>query len=210
MDHDILLTLREIATRSLVDQCSLKKNSCLLYQLLYVGTINRNSGLITELISKQEVTSKNTQQEVLFKFVCIGDIENVKFLISQGIDINITNASNVTALDIACERNNFDMVSFLLGQKIIFNTTSIIDLIPLQAAAIRIGHEDGDLRIIEALLRKYQETSTPLSKSVLLDVDHKLQHGPNYIQEEYKKLVKTILGETIEQQQPTDLLVSDW
>lgn len=142
--------------------------------------------------------SKDLQKEVLFKFVCKENIESVKLLLSNGIDINITNDSKVTALDIACETNNYHMVKFLLDQGINFDTQSSIGIIPIQAAAMRIAHEDGDIRIIEALLLRYKETRTPLSMDILIDVDIKLQHGPSYLEDKYIKLVTKILGQRIE------------
>jgi ankyrin repeat protein len=62
----------------------------------------------------------------------MGDIASVKFLLSQDIDINITNDSKVSALSIACETNNFDMVRFLLNKNIEFDTTNIIGIKPIQ------------------------------------------------------------------------------
>jgi ankyrin repeat protein len=94
-------------------------------------------------------------------------------LISQGLNINITNASKVTALSIACENNNFDMVSFLLNKNIEFDTISIIGLKPL--------------------LEQYRDTATELSNEILQDVYYKFQRGPSYLQKDYGCLVEKIL-----------------
>jgi hypothetical protein len=163
-----------------------------LFQMLYVGTKKRDSDLISK-VKTRYTESIDIQKEVLFEFVRTGDKASIGFLLSQGIDINITNASKVTALSIACESNNFDMVSFLLSKNIEFDTTSIIGLKPFQAAAIRIAHEDGDVRILEALLKKYRDTATDLSDEILQDVDCRLQHGPSYMQETYRCLVGEVL-----------------
>jgi ankyrin repeat protein len=146
----------------------------------------------------QEEIEKEIQKEILFDFVRSGNKSEIDLLLSKGVDINITNGSNVTALSIACEANNFEMVEFLLNKGIKFNTISIIGQTPLQAAATRIAHQDGDERILEILLKKYRDTNINLDDKMLQDIDIRLQHGPNYIINYYRKFVKEILDKVID------------
>lgn len=133
--------------------------------------------------------------ENLFECVRSGNIESVQSLIDQGMDINSTNSSKVTALTIACEANNYDMVEFLLSKEgINFTSENILCTTPIQAAADRIAHEDGDERILKALLNKYADDKTKISNDLLIDVDIRLQHGPSYIEEAYKLYIVEILG----------------
>ncbi len=134
----------------------------------------------------------------LFKLVRSGNTQFVKYLFSLGVDINLTNESNVTALTIACEANDYKMVEYLLSIKDIdFTSSNIIDINPIQAAANRIAHEDGDERILKALLNKYKNQSIMPSSELLTDVAIRLHHGPSYIEDAYKEDVLQILGQTI-------------
>ena len=49
----------------------------------------------------------------------------------------------------------------------------------------------GDSRILD-------ETKVDLSNSILLDVDFRLQHGPDYIEADYRDFVQDILGKSVE------------
>jgi hypothetical protein len=65
------------------------------------------------------------------------------------------------------------------------------------AAATRIAHEDGDVRILKALLKRYRNTNIILSNEILQDIDIRLQHGPSYIQESYRCFVEKIFNQTL-------------
>lgn len=115
------------------------------YQNLYQATIDRNSEAISKIL---EITSADIQKEVLFEFIQCGDIGAVGILLSHGVDINITNNSKVSALMIACQSNHFEMIAYLLSRDDIdLCTPDIVGCIPLQIAAIRVAHQDGDERI---------------------------------------------------------------
>ena len=136
------------------------------------------------------------QCSALFKTITQSDIEVAGYLIAKGVDVNISNASKITALDLACARNDIKMVEFLLQQKnIIFNEIGILGLSPLQTAADAIvSTESFNAHIIRKILEKYQESEVDVTEEVLLSVDRKLQHSSSYALEDYRSCVQELFG----------------
>ncbi len=79
-----------------------------------------------------------------------GDIEKVKAMLAQGIDVNTRSKYNATALSFACDRGNVELVRLLLEKGADPNATdSFYGATPIVWAA-----QKGNVQIVKMLLEK--------------------------------------------------------
>ena len=78
-------------------------------------------------------------REDLFNAASSGNIQQIQKLISQGLDINVSNAERETALHMAAARGNFEAVMYLVKSGANVNAQTVKNWIPLHHA-VRFRH----------------------------------------------------------------------
>lgn len=172
-----------------------------LSKLIQTAIIDQDMTQIKTLFASYPITeiSLEDQESALFEAVGLSDVDTVEYLLARGVDVNIRNSSNVTALHIACEKLDLEMVRCLLSQDgIQANIFNISELTPLQIVATKAGTQDSIEEIITELLIKNKGPRIDMPSSLLLDVDARLHNGPEYLSEHYRLCIKDILGKDIE------------
>lgn len=142
---------------------------------------------------------QNIKTYVLFDLIERRDVLSIDFMLNniENVDF-VSGSSGVTALHMACGSNNFELVKYFLSKNVDLNAKNMLDFTPIESAAVAIAREDGDYNIMKIILEKYLDTGTDISEEVLLSCDVKLQYGPNWIQDQYRKYVLEILGEKVD------------
>ena len=79
------------------------------------------------------------EAEDLFAAANAGNVNQLRMLLSQGLDINISNRERETALHMAAARGHYSAVIFLVGKGAYVNATTEKNWIPLHHA-VRFRH----------------------------------------------------------------------
>jgi len=79
------------------------------------------------------------EAEDLFAAANAGNVNQLRTLLSQGLDINISNRERETALHIAAARDHYSAVIFLVGKGAYVNAKTVKNWIPLHHA-VRFRH----------------------------------------------------------------------
>ncbi|PIF04933.1 MAG: hypothetical protein CSA86_00055 [Arcobacter sp.] len=92
-----------------------------LATLIFTGCANSNSN--TNMIKKMDIAQKDfISENALHDAVRANDLETVRFLVGQGIDVNSKNINGSTALHIAVELNEYEISKFLVENGASVNT----------------------------------------------------------------------------------------
>jgi ankyrin repeat protein len=85
---------------------------------------------------------------LLHQAVGHGSLDSAKLLLSRGLDVNLTDASGVTPLEVACRSGHMAMVEWLLRERADAQVHSKRGSTPMSAAVyeVRPGHEEDNAR----------------------------------------------------------------
>jgi ankyrin repeat protein len=85
---------------------------------------------------------------LLHQAVGRGSLDSAKLLLSRGLDVNLTDASGVTPLEVACRRGNVAIVEWLLRERADTKVHSQRGSTPMSAAVyeVRPGNEEDNAR----------------------------------------------------------------
>lgn len=94
-------------------------------------------------IQPQQYQQENTQvtpdAEDLFDAATNGNVEQVRRLLAQGLDINISNRERETALHMAAARGHYPLVIYLVNNGAYINAATVKNWVPLHHA-VRFRH----------------------------------------------------------------------
>lgn len=111
---------------------------------------NNDSSLQKSLSNRQRSPRVRFPQACAFLASCSSnDIDEVKYYLKLGVNINTTNIDGLTALHQACIDDNFDMVKFLIDNNADLNVQDNEGWTPVHAAI-----SDGNLEITKYLVSK--------------------------------------------------------
>ena len=79
------------------------------------------------------------EREDLFNAASSGNVQQIGKLLSQGLDVNLSNSENETALHMAAARGHYEAVMFLVRKGAWVNATTVKNWIPLHHA-VRFRH----------------------------------------------------------------------
>lgn len=79
------------------------------------------------------------ERDDLFKAANAGNVQQIRKLLSEGLDINVSNGERETALHMAAARGHFEAVMFLVSNGAYVNATTVKNWIPLHHA-VRFRH----------------------------------------------------------------------
>lgn len=102
------------------------------------------------------------EREDLFNAASSGNISQIRKLLSQGLDINVSNNERETALHMAAARGHFETVRFLVGNGAYVNAPTVKRWIPLHHA-VRFRHANIVNFLIERGSPAYARTSDGLT-----------------------------------------------
>jgi ankyrin repeat protein len=133
---------------------------------LFYAAYNGNLTTVHYLQEVHQLTFKKRDiKDVGFNAARNGDIDILKLLIKQGLDLNVKNYFSETLVHVAIRANQPEMVNYLiaLNPSIIYQTTCSKDIPIFQAA--RLGHAS----IVQSLtqLRGYTLSKHPLTNDTL-------------------------------------------
>jgi len=98
------------------------------------------------------------EREDLFDAANAGNIQQISKLLSQGLDINVSNAERETALHMAAARGHFQAVMFLVKKGAWINAPTVKNWIPLHHA-VRFRHPN----IVNFLIQRGSSASARTS-----------------------------------------------
>lgn len=97
-------------------------------------------------------------REDLFNAASAGNIQQIRKLLSEGLDVNISNRERETALHMAAARGHYEAVMFLVKNGAWVNAPTIKNWIPLHHA-VRFRHPN----IVNFLIRRGSSASSRTS-----------------------------------------------
>ena len=107
------------------------------------GTLVISEGTTLTLTSGEKGTKREKQ---LFSAVTEGDVEKVKKLISEGVDVDIRNSIGQTPLLMASSRGYDEMAEFLISRGADVNATDKYGATPIFGAAL--NGSSGIIRLL--------------------------------------------------------------
>ena len=88
---------------------------------------------------QQEPTAVAPDREDLFNAASVGNTQQISKLLSQGLDVNISNRERETALHMAAARGHYDAVILLVKNGAWVNAPTVKNWVPLHHA-VRFSH----------------------------------------------------------------------
>lgn len=145
---------------------------------------------------------KDDQEEIktraLFTLISKHDLSSIDFMLSKFKNVSLVGSGNITALHVACGTNSLVLVKYFLKICPMLNRKDILDMTPIECAALRSIGEDAEVNIIKIIIEKYKDTSIECDDDILFSVDRLLARGTSWMQHSYRTYVKDILNKDID------------
>lgn len=117
---------------------------------------------------QQESAPIAPEREDLFSAASAGNIQQIRKLLSQGLDVNVSNNERETALHMAAARGHFQAVLFLVNNGAFVNARTVKNWIPLHHA-VRFRHANIVNFLIQRGSSGHARTSDGLSAIDMAD-----------------------------------------
>lgn len=115
----------------------------------------------SETLENYETYESTNSNNMLFSYIETGDINNVKELLNQGMDVNSVNEEGWSALHVAVKANNAAMVKLLLShKKINMNPTLPVDTVFVEGDSK--WYADGQTPLLLAAYYGYSDIASIL------------------------------------------------
>lgn len=167
-------TLRDTLVHVL--NCNSKESELFFINIIKILSQNQSSfqeiihGVMMQTVKAENLIGFNKLKNDVFTKQIVKIIVNMP-----------TKYSSLTALHVACDNQDHEMLqSILLINKIDITKQSCLGRTPIQIAALRTGQsESGDFSIIQMLLVKYLENGISISQKEKQYIENNLNAGPS-------------------------------
>ena len=138
--------------------------------LLHEAATTNNINVVDLLVKTNEIDleARNTCEETMLHIaIRFGDLDFIKHIVSYGVDVNVQDDDNYAPLHIACTRNKYSIVEFLLS---------------LETIKINIKDRNGRTPLIYACEKNLNQMAKLFIRSKNIDLTSKGSKGNSILQ----------------------------
>ncbi|KAJ3704950.1 hypothetical protein LUZ61_008655 [Rhynchospora tenuis] len=134
------------------------------YMPVHIAAINGKHTIVEMLVERcRDLLDKTThRKETLIHLAVIANcLDSVRYLITQGVDLNEKDVDGNTCLHLACQKKNHQVITNLLHQEgIEVNSTNARGLTPLDVLLVSSWDSATDVSLVSILRRAGGEEAT--------------------------------------------------